>query len=134
VTALPQPLKARGKTTARWAQWRKREAALVALRNGGKCEGLGCRSRAEHLHHVFGRRHIIAEPLASHHTMCVALCKDCHARVHLGEKPLLPVLQLAALGRAEQWWKLSGINEPRQLEDQLRADGSWERLKVDAGR
>src|ERR1700722_12379333 len=80
---MPTPIRARGKQAARWTQWRNRQRALVAMRSEGRCEGYECRARSEDLHHVFGRRHIVAEPLASHHTMCAALCRSCHNLSHL---------------------------------------------------
>lgn len=125
-----------GASTQRWAQWRKRQSALVAMRYAGKCEGHRCTQKADELHHVFGRRHIIAEPLASHHTMCAALCRDCHRATHRGEKPITPILQLAALGRAAAWWRLPDIpiDGVRTIEAMLRSEGEWERLCKDAGR
>lgn len=126
-----------GASAGRWSQWRKRQAALVALRFAGKCEGNRCDSKADELHHVFGRRHIIAEPLASHHTMCAALCRDCHRAAHRGEKPLLPMLQLAALGRVCAWFSLPQVDDPqnvRTIEAMLRAEGEWDWLCLDAGR
>src|SRR5580704_13247978 len=102
-----------GASTNRWRQWRKRQAALTAMRFAGKCEGQ-CGGKAEDLHHVFGRRHIIAEPLASHHTMTAALCRTCHNAAHRGERPLTPILQIAALGRACAWFRLPDV-PPDQL-------------------
>jgi len=137
VTALPQPLRTRGKGTIRWDQWRKRQRALVAIRARGECEAPRCKEKPTEWHHVFGRGHLIAEPLASHHTMTVGLCGNCHKATTRKERPLTPILELAALQRVCAWLRLPQVDDPRNVrtvEAILRAEGEWERLCIDAGR
>ncbi len=136
MSALPHPLQARGKGTIRWQQWRNRQRALVALRSQGKCEAPKCEERATDWHHVFGRGHIISEPLASHHTMTAGLCRTHHRATERKERPLTPILQLAALQRVAAWFRLPDIphDQVRTVEAMLRAEGEWDRLCLDAGR
>lgn len=136
MSRLPSPLQARGKGTLRWQQWRNRQRALVALRARGQCEAPRCADKATEWHHVFGRGHIVSEPLASHHTMTTGLCGMCHKAATRGEKPLTPILQIAALMRVCAWFRLPEIQpaEVRTVEAMLRAEGEWDRLCLDAGR
>lgn len=72
-------MNARGVTTKRWESWRRSQAAVCKRRNFGQCEG--CNATATEVHHVFGRRNVIGEPLASHATMTSHLCHLCHVLV-----------------------------------------------------
>lgn len=138
MTSLPSiRINQRGKTSQRWQQWRNRQALLVAQRAQGKCEceDPECHDEPVDRHHVFGRRHIIAEPLASHHTMSVALSREHHNRIHHNpDSRWARMVQRAALNRAAWWFHLARIENAPALEAQLRADGSWEQLCADAGR
>ncbi len=83
-----------GTTTQRWAKWRHKNAITVRIRSEGRCEAEKmwpdkagrCSNDAVDWHHVFGRGHIIAEPLASHHTMTTALCREHHNAAHRSER------------------------------------------------
>jgi hypothetical protein len=137
MSSLPRALPRVGRVGLRWEQWRKRQRALVALRMDGKCEGYRCAERATDWHHVFGRGKLVAEPLASHHTMTVGLCRTCHNASHRRERPLTPILELAALQRVCVWFRLPQVDDPREVrtvEAMLRAEGEWARLCLDAGR
>ena len=136
MTALPSPLRAKGKGTLRWEQWRKRQRALVAIRADGQCEAPRCKENPTDWHHIWGRGHLVSEPLASHHTMTAGLCRTHHNATTRGERPLTPILQLASLQRVCAWFRLPQI-EPsavRTIEAILKADGDWEKLLLDAGR
>lgn len=135
-------LRSSGTTTQRWAKWRHKNAVTVRIRSGGQCEAEKlwpdtagrCPNDAADWHHVFGRRHIIAEPLASHHTMTAALCRECHNAAHRNERPLLPLLQQAALERASHFFFLPRVEVPASVESFLRANGQWETLEALARR
>jgi hypothetical protein len=132
-------LRSAGTTTQRWANWRHKNAVIVRRRSLGQCEaeqsaGRRCQHEAEDWHHVFGKRHIIAEPLASHHTMTAALCRECHNAAHRSEHPLLPLLQRAALDRAAHFFFLPDLTEAISVEAFLRAHGEWEALEAAARR
>lgn len=136
MSKLPTQLRARGSGTLRWQQWRNRQRALVALRNKGICENPRCPFKSTEWHHVFGRGHVVSEPLASHHTMTVGLCGDCHKATTRGEQPLTGTLRIAALLRVCAWFKLPQVNpdEVRTVEAMLKAEGEWDKLLLDAGR
>jgi hypothetical protein len=136
VTALPSPIRARGKGTIRWTQWRARQRALVALRCSGICEVSDCKEKAGDWHHVWGRGHILSEPLASHHTATVGLCRRHHNATTRGEKPITPYLQLLSIGRMCAWFKLPQMmpDQVRTIEAIMRAEGDWEKLCTEAGR
>jgi hypothetical protein len=132
---LPTRLTQRGTSALRWQQWRNRQRALVALRNDGRCEGYECRALATDWHHVFGRRHIIAEPLASHHTMTAGLCRDCHNHMH--NNPASFAAQMVhrdALDRGARWFHSPPFAEASLLEDWLKEGPDWLNLCTDAGR
>jgi hypothetical protein len=132
---LPVRIRPLGKGTQRWSQWRQRQRALVAQRNYGRCEGYECRALATDWHHVFGKRHIIAEPLASHHTMTAGLCRDCHNHIHNNPASFAAqIVRKDALDRGARWFHSPPFAEASLLEDWLRATGEWEDLCVAAGR
>ncbi len=105
-----------GTTTQRWAKWRHKNAITVRIRSEGRCG------------------HIIAEPLASHHTMTTALCREHHNAAHRSERPLLPLLQRAALARASLFFFLSNVSDAASVETKLREDGTWDLLETSARR
>jgi hypothetical protein len=101
----------------------------------GRCEAYGCRKRSVDLHHCFGRRQTIGEPLASHHTMTAGLCRDCHRLVHREPAGFVNrLLQGTALERGAVWWNVPDPSSAEVLEQALKTNGHWNDLLVDAGR
>ena len=134
-------LKARGISTKRWEKWRARQRDLVMEKRGnGDCEardtfGKRCAIGADQWHHCFGRGHVVAEPLASHHTMTCGLCFGHHRHVHTKPAGLVArVLKSEALIRGAAWFALPTVQDVRELERVLRMTGAWEQLLADAGR
>jgi hypothetical protein len=106
-------------------------------------------------HHVFGRRNVVGEPLASHHTFLAGLCRECHHEVTVHPGSLKERLLMAeALTRAYREFDITNhregddmhtsgrksagredlCGEARWIEDQLRADPDrWHSLLVAAG-
>jgi hypothetical protein len=144
-----------GKTKRRWQAYQAKSRDEIMDRADGKCEGCGLKVGRIHLawHHVFGRRAIVAEPLASHPVFGAALCSqlwigalpaDCHREIHADIPGLLNKrIRIAALQRA---WQTFGFApcEPieedalngyaRAIERMLKDDGTWLLLREAAGR
>jgi hypothetical protein len=146
MTALPRGLRATGTRHARWIGWQQQQRAVVMSRCHGRCEASGCANPAEEWHHCFGRRHIIAEPLASHHTMTAGLCGNHHRALTRGLLPSVDrELMAAALMRAVSRFKIPVLlteshdsrdelcGAARAIEDALRSDDRWQALCEEAG-
>lgn len=114
MSSLPRPLPKRGPVAARWETHRRRSRAVVMARAYGRCEVPGCRAEATEWAHMFGRRHLVAEPHASSPELTAALCRSHHQGIDRG---LLPdtqlVLRWAACQRFGLRWGVSPVgNDP----------------------
>lgn len=141
MSKLPQPMRERGASTLRWQRWRDDQRKAVWARCRGVCEASGCTMAAREWAHCFGRRHIIAEPLASHKTMTCGLCVVHHHE--MDRDPASDVaaeLKWAAIARAVTHFDVEPApgSDPKgvatAIEDTLRASGEWDRLLEAAGR
>jgi predicted Fe-S protein YdhL (DUF1289 family) len=134
-------LNSKGRVKARWNSYQARSRFVVMQRCRDSCEGCPIPTDRLHWHHAFGRRNIIAEPLASHPTMTAGLCAGCHRDVHAEPDGMLArYIQKSAILRAFQEWRIERnpddhdwIGQARALETMLRDDGTWEALKIEAG-
>lgn len=85
-------VKARGPVKGRWAEWRAQERAAVMLRAGRRCEAcqrpLAGSGQQLEWAHMFGRGHLISEPMASSRHCTMGLCHYCHDIVD-GRQPML---------------------------------------------
>ena len=138
MSKLPQPLRARGASTLRWESWRTKQRAQVSARARGRCEIPHCPNPAQEWHHTMGRRHIIGEPLASHHTFGAGICAEHHREVTRTPGGFVDEqLKRAAIERAERWFGVHTEGDlegrARALEDALKASGEWDRLREQAG-
>jgi hypothetical protein len=108
----------------------------------GRCEAPDCKADAREAHHCFGRRHVIAEPLASHRAMLAGLCRDCHRLVNVEPvSRLAQHLQCEAIERAVYAFKVpavwmvegTAIDAARYIERTLEARGEMTAMREDAG-
>ena len=128
-------------------RWRNEQRVKVWERCRGVCESTGCTMAAREWAHCFGRRHIIAEPLASHKTMTCGLCVAHHHEMDRDPASNLALVQkLRALVRATEFFGVGDFDvagyvdaddangAARAIEDALKSSGEWERLLEAAGR
>lgn len=134
-------MRERGASTLRWQRWRNQQRADVWLRCLGICEATDCTAKAVEWAHCFGRRHIIAEPLASHKTMTCGLCVDHHREMDRDPNSIVAMdMRTAAIVRAAEFFNLEPllagdiIGSARAIEDDLKASIEWDRLLEAAGR
>ena len=139
MTSLPRQINRVGTTKRRWNDYQAESRLAVVRRCGGKCEGCGAKGLRLKWHHAFGRRNVVAEPLASHPAMTCGLCDECHRTVHaMPEGGKNRDQRLMALRRAGELWgigfdNLDPVGDARALETMLREDGTWETLREEAG-
>lgn len=109
-------LRQRGANAGRWEAWQEEQASLVKLRAHHRCEVGRCGLRGEHVHHLFSRSHIIAEPMASSAAMCVYACFEHHRRLHRPDTDgaLIDVARWQGIHRALCQWPtaLIGLTNP----------------------
>jgi hypothetical protein len=77
---LPKRIPKTGPVKGRWLAHQNKSKLIVMKRveaKGGLCEGCG-KEPAVDWQHVFGRRHLIAEPWASSPELTMGLCRACH--------------------------------------------------------
>ena len=138
-------MRERGASTVRWQRWRNDQRIAVWARCRGVCESTGCTMAAREWAHCFGRRHIIAEPLASHKTMTCGLCVDHHHEMDRDPNSIVALEQrMEAISRATAFFKLrdtylaggegNPVGAARAIEDALKASAEWDRLREAAGR
>lgn len=140
MTAVPKPVTA-VRSSRRWISWRGKQRVVAMSRALRWCEAPQCKHKASEAHHTFGRRHLVAEPLASHATLLAALCPDHHREATLEPQgELQRHLQEMALRRAQREWpglsfsSVSLVGRARELERLLRRGEEWQRLCEAAGR
>jgi hypothetical protein len=137
VTPVPKPSRLRP-TRSGWVKvWRK-WTWLWQVEHFPRCSV--CGASASDVDHVFQRRNIVAEPLASHPVFLASLCAACHKLVtEYPESHQRRDLRIAALCRAGAVWpawyaqlaELSLEGAARDLERWLRNTGLWDTLVSD---
>lgn len=121
------------------ASWRASQSAEVSRRANGRCEVCGARNVPLEWSHTFGRRNVIAEPLASTPEATLGACVDCHREATLNPAGARArTMQLASLARLEARWHIllptdDPMGSARLLEDVLKADGRFAELCREAG-
>jgi len=75
-----------------WVKHRADSRIVVMRRANGRCEGCGNVPQewgGLQFAHLFGRRHIVSEPMASDPDFCAALCHGCHTMIDGNRHPTL---------------------------------------------
>lgn len=82
----------KGPVKLRWEKWRKAARAEVMRRAEGRCEACARPTLSYpwmelEWGHLFGRRHIIGEPMCSHPLATIAFCPACHHEFDANSNP-----------------------------------------------
>jgi hypothetical protein len=138
-------MKQSGHRSQRWQRWRLEQRAAAWRRCRGVCEVVGCYDQADEGDHVFGRGHLVSEPLASHAAFMAGLCKTHHQ--YKTTHPGCPDELLEMHAAIERGYMLVGVSwfsvpldraeyvgEARQIEDMMKSGDQWAALLVESGR